>query len=75
MTIDIIDTNDHFPEFPQSTYSLSVMENSPDGTIIATNITVRAGHSSCPQGSHTSVTHGATFWGARCPHPVPHIHH
>ncbi|POI25531.1 hypothetical protein CIB84_010719 [Bambusicola thoracicus] len=39
VTIDIIDTNDHIPEFPQSTYNLRVMENSPDGTIIATNIT------------------------------------
>ncbi|XP_052541089.1 cadherin-related family member 2 isoform X1 [Tympanuchus pallidicinctus] len=39
VTIDLIDTNDHFPEFPQSTYSLSVMENSPDGTVVATNIT------------------------------------
>ncbi|NXL86167.1 CDHR2 protein, partial [Alectura lathami] len=39
VTIDLIDTNDHIPEFPQSTYSLSVMENSPAGTIIAPNIT------------------------------------
>eukprot|EP00076_Gallus_gallus_P026435 XP_015149366.1 cadherin-related family member 2 [Gallus gallus] len=39
VTIDLIDTNDHIPEFPQSTYNLRVMENSPDGTIIATNIT------------------------------------
>uniref|UniRef100_A0A672UA83 Cadherin related family member 2 n=1 Tax=Strigops habroptila TaxID=2489341 RepID=A0A672UA83_STRHB len=35
VTIDLIDSNDHIPEFPQSIYSLSVMENSPDGTIIA----------------------------------------
>lgn len=41
MTINLIDTNDHFPEFPQSVYVLSVMENSPAGTIIAPNITVR----------------------------------
>lgn len=41
MTINLIDSNDHIPEFPQSTYSLSVMENSPSGTIIAPNITVR----------------------------------
>ncbi|NXX78676.1 CDHR2 protein, partial [Urocolius indicus] len=39
VTIDLIDTNDHIPEFPQSTYDLSVMENSPDGTVIAPNIT------------------------------------
>ncbi|NWW01602.1 CDHR2 protein, partial [Oreocharis arfaki] len=39
VTIDLIDTNDHMPEFPQSTYNLSVMENSPDGTIISPNIT------------------------------------
>ncbi|NXN11206.1 CDHR2 protein, partial [Indicator maculatus] len=39
VTIDIIDSNDHIPEFPQSIYNLSVMENSPNGTIISTNIT------------------------------------
>ncbi|KFP92516.1 Cadherin-related family member 2, partial [Apaloderma vittatum] len=39
VTIDLIDSNDHIPEFPESTYSLRVMENSPDGTIIASNIT------------------------------------
>ncbi|NXN50884.1 CDHR2 protein, partial [Rynchops niger] len=39
VTIDLIDSNDHIPEFPQSTYNLSVMENCPDGTIIAPNIT------------------------------------
>ncbi|NWQ99501.1 CDHR2 protein, partial [Paradoxornis webbianus] len=39
VTIDLIDTNDHIPEFPQSTYNLSVVENSPDGTIISQNIT------------------------------------
>ncbi|XP_015731589.1 cadherin-related family member 2 isoform X2 [Coturnix japonica] len=38
VTIDIIDTNDHIPEFPQSSYNLRVPENSPDGTVIA-NIT------------------------------------
>ncbi|XP_051649464.1 cadherin-related family member 2 [Manacus candei] len=36
VTIDLIDTNDHIPEFPQSTYNLSVMEHSPEGTIIST---------------------------------------
>ncbi|NXR16069.1 CDHR2 protein, partial [Semnornis frantzii] len=39
VTIDIIDSNDHSPEFPQSTYYLSVMENSPNGTIVSPNIT------------------------------------
>ncbi|NXW65912.1 CDHR2 protein, partial [Eurystomus gularis] len=39
VTIDLIDSNDHIPEFPQSTYNLSVMENSTDGTIISPNIT------------------------------------
>ncbi|NWV13375.1 CDHR2 protein, partial [Ptilonorhynchus violaceus] len=39
VTINLIDSNDHIPEFPQSTYHLNVMENSPDGTIIAPNIT------------------------------------
>ncbi|NXB75795.1 CDHR2 protein, partial [Donacobius atricapilla] len=39
VTIDLIDSNDHIPEFPQSTYNLSVMENSPNGSIISPNIT------------------------------------
>ncbi|NXV04299.1 CDHR2 protein, partial [Cettia cetti] len=39
VTIDLMDSNDHIPEFPQSTYNLSVMENSPDGTVISPNIT------------------------------------
>ncbi|NXG25463.1 CDHR2 protein, partial [Grallaria varia] len=39
VTIDLIDSNDHIPEFPQGTYNLSVMEHSPDGTIISSNIT------------------------------------
>ncbi|NXY55474.1 CDHR2 protein, partial [Callaeas wilsoni] len=39
VTIDLIDSNDHIPEFPQSTYYLSVVENSPTGTIISPNIT------------------------------------
>ncbi|KAJ7411507.1 Cadherin-related family member 2 [Pitangus sulphuratus] len=39
VTIDLIDTNDHIPEFPQSTYNLSVMEHSPEGTVISSNIT------------------------------------
>ncbi|NWS94927.1 CDHR2 protein, partial [Mionectes macconnelli] len=39
VTIDLIDSNDHIPEFPQSTYNLSVMEHSPEGTIISSNIT------------------------------------
>ena len=41
VTIDLIDSNDHIPEFPQGTYYLSVVENSPAGTIISQNITVR----------------------------------
>lgn len=55
VTIDIIDSNDHSPEFPQSTYYLEVMENSPNGTIVSPNITVRSwegsGHRLCPPGS------------------------
>ncbi|NXF04602.1 CDHR2 protein, partial [Smithornis capensis] len=39
VTIDLIDSNDHIPEFPQSTYYLRVMEGSPNGTIISPNIT------------------------------------
>ncbi|NWI97260.1 CDHR2 protein, partial [Pitta sordida] len=39
VTINLIDSNDHIPEFPQSTYYLSVMEGSPNGTIITPNIT------------------------------------
>ncbi|NXP06087.1 CDHR2 protein, partial [Thinocorus orbignyianus] len=39
VTIDLIDSNDHIPEFPQSTYYLGVMENCDNGTIITPNIT------------------------------------
>ncbi|NXS29599.1 CDHR2 protein, partial [Pomatostomus ruficeps] len=39
VTINLIDSNDHIPEFPQSTYNLNVTENSPDGTVISPNIT------------------------------------
>ncbi|NXJ66468.1 CDHR2 protein, partial [Rostratula benghalensis] len=39
VTINLIDSNDHIPEFPQSTYYLRVMENCDDGTIITPNIT------------------------------------
>lgn len=67
VTISLIDSNDHIPEFPQSTYNLSVMENSPAGTIITPNITVRhwAGsrHSLCPP-SRALSTPGTA--GAAC---------
>ncbi|XP_048459747.1 cadherin-related family member 2 [Rhincodon typus] len=33
VTIDIVDINDHSPEFPQQTYILSVKENSDIGTV------------------------------------------
>ncbi|XP_029854251.1 cadherin-related family member 2 isoform X2 [Aquila chrysaetos chrysaetos] len=39
VTISLIDSNDHIPEFPQNTYNLSVVEGSPAGTIISPNIT------------------------------------
>ena len=39
VTINIKDTNDNSPEFPQATYKLHVAEHSPTGTIVA-NITV-----------------------------------
>ncbi|XP_074912738.1 cadherin-related family member 2 [Buteo buteo] len=39
VTISLIDSNDHIPEFPQNTYNLSVMEGSPAGTVISPNIT------------------------------------
>lgn len=52
VTISLIDSNDHIPEFPQNTYNLSVMEGSPAGTVISPNITVRrwagSGHSLRP---------------------------
>lgn len=65
VTIDLIDTNDHFPEFPQSIYSLNVMENSPEGTVIAPNITVRhrAGHSAAPGQGAAGAGHRQ---GLRC---------
>lgn len=39
VTINIKDTNDHSPKFPQDTYKLKVAEHSDVGTIVA-NITV-----------------------------------
>ncbi|NWX95336.1 CDHR2 protein, partial [Nothoprocta ornata] len=39
VTINLIDSNDHIPEFPQSVYYLNVMENSADGTVISPGIT------------------------------------
>ncbi|XP_024078035.2 cadherin-related family member 2-like, partial [Terrapene carolina triunguis] len=38
VTIQLLDINDHSPEFGQSTYQLQVPENSPAGTVIS-NIT------------------------------------
>ncbi|XP_068815327.1 cadherin-related family member 2 [Struthio camelus] len=38
VTINLIDSNDHIPEFPQTVYSLSVVENSVAGTIISPGI-------------------------------------
>ncbi|XP_010217428.1 PREDICTED: cadherin-related family member 2, partial [Tinamus guttatus] len=39
VTINLIDSNDHIPEFPQSVYYLNVTENSADGTVISPGIT------------------------------------
>ncbi|XP_064377027.1 cadherin-related family member 2 isoform X2 [Dromaius novaehollandiae] len=39
VTINLIDSNDHSPEFPQSVYSLSVVENSVAGTVVSPGIT------------------------------------
>ncbi|XP_053894401.1 cadherin-related family member 2 [Malaclemys terrapin pileata] len=36
VTIQLLDINDHSPEFKQSTYWLQVPENSPAGTVIST---------------------------------------
>lgn len=41
VTINIKDTNDNSPEFPQDSYKLNVAEHSPAGTVIA-KITVSA---------------------------------
>lgn len=41
VTINIKDTNDNSPKFPQDTYKLNVPEHSSVGTMIA-NINVRA---------------------------------
>ncbi|XP_074987313.1 cadherin-related family member 2 isoform X1 [Caretta caretta] len=39
VTIQLLDINDHSPRFGQSTYRLQVLENSPAGTVISSNIT------------------------------------
>ncbi|CAM5132023.1 unnamed protein product [Eretmochelys imbricata] len=39
VTIQLLDINDHSPTFGQSTYRLQVLENSPAGTVISSNIT------------------------------------
>ncbi|KAM3848227.1 cadherin-related family member 2 [Vipera latastei] len=39
VTIHLLDINDHRPEFRQTDYKLSVLEESPPGFIIASNIT------------------------------------
>lgn len=62
VTINLIDSNDHIPEFVQSTYNLSVMENSPAGTIISPNITVR-----CWAGSrHSLCSLSRAAWHCWC---------
>ncbi|KAG6941276.1 cadherin related family member 2, partial [Chelydra serpentina] len=39
VTIQLLDINDHSPEFRQSMYRLQVPENSPTGTVISSSIT------------------------------------
>ncbi|XP_020646672.3 cadherin-related family member 2 [Pogona vitticeps] len=39
VTIHLIDINDHRPEFEQNDYKLYVLEKSPPGTIVSSNIT------------------------------------
>ncbi|XP_026540941.1 cadherin-related family member 2 [Notechis scutatus] len=39
VTIHLIDINDHRPEFRQTDYKLFVLEDSPPGSIVASNIT------------------------------------
>ncbi|KAM6471439.1 cadherin-related family member 2 isoform 2-T2 [Liasis olivaceus] len=39
VTIHLLDINDHRPEFKQSDYKLSILEESPPGFIVASNIT------------------------------------
>lgn len=36
VTIDLIDINDHTPEFANATYTLSIEEHSPNGSILGT---------------------------------------
>ncbi|KAH0629899.1 hypothetical protein JD844_012375 [Phrynosoma platyrhinos] len=45
VTIYLTDINDHRPEFKQNDYKLSVLEDSPPGTVVSSNITVRKLHS------------------------------
>ncbi|KAJ7316570.1 hypothetical protein JRQ81_002732, partial [Phrynocephalus forsythii] len=39
VTIHLIDINDHGPEFERNDYKLSVLEKSPPGTVVSSNIT------------------------------------
>ncbi|XP_060621583.2 cadherin-related family member 2 isoform X1 [Anolis sagrei] len=39
VTIHLADINDHRPEFKKSDYKLSVLEESPPGTVVSSNIT------------------------------------
>ncbi|KAF7249561.1 Cadherin-related family member 2 [Varanus komodoensis] len=39
VSIQLLDINDHRPEFQQSSYKLYVLEESPPGTVVASNIT------------------------------------
>ncbi|XP_062977636.1 cadherin-related family member 2 [Elgaria multicarinata webbii] len=39
VTIHLVDINDHRPEFKQSEYKLYVLEDSPPGTVVSSNIT------------------------------------
>lgn len=40
VTIQLRDVNDHRPTFPQNSYVLSVLENSPTGSVVTSSIHV-----------------------------------
>nr|XP_034961706.1 cadherin-related family member 2 isoform X3 [Zootoca vivipara] len=69
VTINLTDTNDHRPEFNQSEYKLFVLEESPPGTVISSNITATDPDSGkygeityylLPQSIHSTFTVNAT---------------
>ncbi|XP_028574255.2 cadherin-related family member 2 isoform X2 [Podarcis muralis] len=69
VTINLTDINDHRPEFNQSEYKLYILEESPPGTVVSSNITATDPDSGkygeityylLPQSIHSTFTVNAT---------------